>query len=157
MGIQRFPAQTKNHLGTGVLTWDGKERRSDRYGTVWLMPDGTTSISGEASPKSLVNAELAHGLIGKYGDLIAVVKDARESTHTGDLFRGIYPRKPEIGQIIILGSGRFFTEPAFSAGVQVGVSPDPDERVADWLNPRALYDAHEQLVELYFHLRETMR
>lgn len=157
MGITRFPAQTKNHLGTGVLTWDGKERRSDRYGTVWLMPDGTTSLSGEEYPKSLINAEMAHGLIGKYGDLICVVKNVRESTHIGDIFRSIYPRKPEIGQIIVLGSGRFFTEPAHNGGVFVGVSPDADEKVADWLNPRSLYDAHEQLVELFFHLRETMR
>lgn len=34
-------------------------------------------------------------------------------------------------------------------GAQVGLRPD-DGRDYDWLDIRALYDAHEQTVELYF-------
>lgn len=149
----------KINLGTGVLTWGRAERLSDRYGAIYLIADGLNSFAQCAAP-SLVNAEVADRHIGLRGELIAVVKDARKSTHIGDLSRGTYPSKPENGEIIVLGRGRFFTEPAPEGGTQIGVSPDPSDGISEddqaWLDVPKLYRAHEQLVDLFFH-PETRR
>lgn len=143
--------QDKVHLGAGTLTWSRAERVSDRYGSVYLMADGNNSLNHSAPAPSLVRQGMVDRWTGFRGDLLAVVVANRESTHIGDLFRGVAPRKPEVGQIIKLGTGRLFSEPAPEGGYQVGVSPDVDDQTTDWLDIRALYDAHEQTVELFFH------
>lgn len=135
-------------LGTGTLTWNADERRSDRYGSVYLIPNGHNSFTKEPSP-SLVDENAVRSFEGQRGELIAVVKATRESTHIGDLFHGISPRTPEVGQIIVLGNGTLFCDHIFDGGIAVGLRPD-DGRVTQWLNMRALYDAHEQTVELIF-------
>lgn len=135
-------------LGTGALTWQASERRSDRYGSVYLIDERSNSNTHAPCP-SLVDPATAKVLIGKRGQLVAKILRTRQSTHVGDLFRGIFPRTPEVGAEITLGDGSFFIEPAHDGGVVVGLSPQ-DGRADDWLNPRALYDAHEQTVELYF-------
>lgn len=141
----------ENILGEGVLTWCRSERTSDRYGTVYLIPEGDNSLSPKPS-RSLIDRMKAMDLNCVPGELVAVVTEARESTHIGDLFRGIGPRKPEVGQIIVLGKGHFFYESAPEGGVQVGLRPrDWKTRSNDWLDIRALYDAHEQSVRLIFH------
>jgi hypothetical protein len=76
-------------LGIGVLTWDGRERRTDRYDTVYLIAAGRNSLTKGPSP-SLV--KLPEEPLGA-GTLWAVVLETRESTHIGDLFRGIFPLK----------------------------------------------------------------
>lgn len=134
-------------LGTGILTWDGRERRSDRYGTVWLMNDGHTSMS-TGDPERLLDAAAVADADGKKGRLVARVISVRQSTHIGDLFRGIYPIQPEEGEEIELGLGTAFCEQQHF-GVAVGLLPD-DGRSHDWLDPKSLYRAHEQLVELRF-------
>lgn len=142
-----------NILGEGVLTWARSERVSDRYGTVYLIPEGHNSRTLKPS-RSLINLMIAMEHNCSRGDLIAVVIEARDSTHIGDLFRGIQPRKPEVGQVIKLGSGHLFFELAPEGGTQVGLRPDnwkTETRPHDWLDPRALYDAHEQTVRLIFH------
>lgn len=139
----------RNKIGHGSLTWDGGERRSDRYGSVWLMPDHISSITGGGVPASLIEKS-ACGLAGQRGELIAVITQNRDSTHIGDLFRGISPSKPEIGEIIKLGNGTIFFETWPYGGVVVGLYPD-DGRGHDWLDPKALYRAHEQTVDLFFH------
>lgn len=136
------------NLGTGVLTWGRSERVSDRYGAVYLIPDGANSLTSGPST-SLIDQEEAVALTGFHGKLIAKVIETRESTHIGDLFRGIGPRTPKKGSRLTLGEGTLFVEPAPDSGVAVGLRPD-DGRASDWLKPRALYDAHEQTVELLF-------
>lgn len=136
-------------LGTGVLTWDAQERRSDRYGTVYLLAEGHNSLSSAPCP-SLVDERIAASWADRRGDLIAVVKETRESTHIGDLFHGVFPRKPEVGQIIALGTGTLFCAKPYYGGTAVGLRPD-DGRAEQWLNIRSLYDAHEQTVDLFFH------
>lgn len=140
-------------LGTGVLTWDGAERRSDRYGAVWLMQDGCTATS-RIDPVPQLDVRAASGVVGQTGRLVAQVVDARESTHIGDLFRGIFPSKPSVGDRIVLGEGTLFLEPC-SFGFTVGLRPD-DGRDADWLDPHALYRAHEQMVRLFFEVSEDV-
>ncbi len=76
-------------------------------------------------------------------------------THIGDLFRGVSPSTPKVGETIVLGTGTFFTEPTdwYAEGVKFslafGLDPD-DGRETDWLDINSLYRLHEQDVELYF-------
>lgn len=73
-----------NRFGTGALDWDREERISDRYGLVKLFGQpGSGKI-----PTRL--RRLKEG----YGQLVAVVREARNSLHIGDLFRCILPSKP---------------------------------------------------------------
>ena len=138
---------TKTFLGEGVLTWRASERRSDRYGSVHLIAEGLNSFS--TGPAVSLVLPAAQGLDGRRGELVAVVKKTRESTHIGDLFHKVFPSTPEVGQIIVFGKGSFFAIGAPDGGLAVGLRPD-DGRVTMWLNIHALYRAHEQSVELYF-------
>jgi hypothetical protein len=140
--------ETRVHLGDGILTWGSNERVSDRYGTVYLMAEGNSSLTAAPSPSLILLPAVSHHR-GKPGKLVVRVLAARDSTHIGDLFRRIFPRRPKVGQEITLGTGVLFSEPVSDGGVQVGLRPD-DGRDHDWLDPRALYDAHEQTVSLYF-------
>jgi hypothetical protein len=145
---ERFSKTAQTLLGTGVLTWTPYERQSDRYGFVYLVKEGGNSLADGPFP-SLVDPAIAAKFLHAHGDLIAVVKTARESTHIGDFARGVFPRKPEVGQIIVLGKGQLITAQAPDGGIGVGLKPS-DGRPTDWLDIRALYDAHEQTVELSF-------
>jgi hypothetical protein len=130
-------------LGTGVLTWAKAERISDRYGAVYLMEEGGNSRDG-GDPKPY-QAEVP---ADTFGALMVKVTEARESTHVGDMFRGIFPSTPEVGGWITLGIGFLFYTTCDDAR-PVGLKPE-DGRVSDWLDPHALYRAHEQSVELWF-------
>lgn len=121
-------------LGTGVLSWNRYERVSDRYGTVCLF----------ASPSGGEKVRLIQVKEGARGRLVAIVKETRRSQHIGDLFHGVFPKTPKVGQKITLGEGTLFFEDD-----GVGLQPD-DGRDAQWLDMRALYNAHEQTVTLYF-------
>lgn len=145
----RFSKTAQTLLGTGVLTWVPFERQSNRYGSVYLIKEGANSLSVDGPWPSLIDEAIVNTFIGLAGDLIAVVKIARDSTHDGDHFRKVYPRKPEVGQIIVFGKGRLFRTPGPDGGVGVGLRPE-DGREMDWLDIRALYDAHEQTVDLSF-------
>ena len=134
-------------LGTGVLSWDGIERRSDRYGSVMLLAEGIDSTSINDQEGVLWQANLPD--IGALGRLWVKVTDVRESTHIGDIFRGIFPTTPVLGQEICLGTGRLFYDNCAGVYATVGLRPD-DGRDSDWLNPGQLYKVHEQSVELYF-------
>lgn len=136
-------SELKIHLGTGVLTWDRAERVTDRYGTVWLMEDGHTSQTG-GEPKRLLDLDAVKLHVGKTGALVASVIDPRKSTHIGDLFRGIFPSTPDLWERIVLGRGELFLDDE-----AVGLRPAV-YRNRDWLDPHALYRAHEQLVRLTF-------
>ncbi len=128
-------------LGTGVLTWAGGERRSDRYGSVFLMPEGQDSLNHGDSYVGLTR-------VNGRGRLIAEVLKTRQSTHIGDLARGLFPTTPEVGDRLILGEGTlWFLEEDWAD--QVGLTPF-DDRESDWLDPTVLYQVHEQTVRLIF-------
>ena len=121
-------------LGTGVLDWEREERISDRYGVIKLFDQ-----PGEGKrPIRLRHLTEAHGR------LVAVVREARDSPHIGDLFHRIFPSKPEVGEQITLGEGTLF----FDAD-GVGLMPD-DGRETLWLDIRSLYRVHNQTVTLFF-------
>lgn len=132
-------------VGVGRLTWPRYERVSDRYGLVALMHDGDSFSASVDWVKLEIPAE------GARGTLRAVVLETRDSTHIGDLSRGIRPETPEQGEEITLGTGRVFSEaiPGEKA-LAIGLRPEGDDRTSDWLDPRALYRAHEQTVRLVF-------
>lgn len=135
-------------LGTGTLTWDRGERVSDRYGAVYLIPDGHNSLTAGYSP-SVLDAEACSTILGKRGRLVAIVKTVRDSTHIGDMFHGITPRRPEVGQKIVLGSGTPRLGLNYEGEIQIELVPE-DGRDTLWMDIRALYDAHEQTVDLMF-------
>lgn len=129
-------------IGTGILTWDKNERISDRYGSVWLMNSGNSLSEGI----DVAKINLDKSLIGKHVKLMAEIVETRQSTHVGDLFRGIYPRTPKVGDLIVLGEGELFSKYNDDHTI-IGLKPR-DGRDRDWLNPRSLYDCHEQTVKL---------
>jgi len=127
-------------IGTGILNWPNVERIGDRYGVVGLWDDGHTLPLAAPLPE------------GIEGELVAEVLETRESHHIGDLFRGLFPTTPNVGDRIVLGSGTLFRETKREGGdtyEYVGLRPD-DGRDTDWLNPEALYRVHHQTVRLLF-------
>lgn len=121
-----------HELGTGVLDWESEERISDRYGLVELFLRLRELLKLNPVTEKL------------HGKLIAIVREIRELHHIGDLFHGVRPTIPEVGERVELGTGAiFFEEDA------VGLMPD-DRRATLWLDIRALYRLHNQTVTLYF-------
>jgi hypothetical protein len=128
-------------IGIGGLSWPRSERVSDRYGTVGLI-DGNSFDSTDIA--------IIRPPEGARGQLIAVVKQGRRSSHIGDFFRGIAPPEEPLadGTERVLGSGTVFYDDC--EGWQlIGLCPD-EMRDSDWLDPHALYDMHESVVELRF-------
>jgi len=139
-------------LGTGVLTWGRMERISNRYGFVYLMPDGHNSLSA-AEPRRWSPEPGTMDFAGMRGRLVAKVIESRKSTHIGDLALGIFPVRPDEGERIVLGEGRFSVLAAGPdcSSPRVGLEPFAAKDDGDpWLDVQALYRAHEQLVALYF-------
>ena len=126
-----------HNLGTGVLNWEVKERRTDRYGSVFLLH----------SPDPLCDerVEILQVKSGTRGRLIAIVKETRQSYHIGDLFHQVFPTMPSVGQKIILGEGTLF----FENNNNVGLQPD-NGRDDLWLDINALFKLHHQTVTLFF-------
>lgn len=124
-----------HEIGTGVLDWDRTERISDRYGSVMLLD------KPQSSSKPL---QLDRSNEGKHGRLVAVVRETRKSDHIGDFFHQVFPSRPQINDMIVLGKGTLF----FSSD-RVGVVPE-DDRKTRWLDIHALYRVHGQTVTLFF-------
>lgn len=136
---------TVTTIGTGRLTWPRAERVGDRYGLVGLLLDGDSWSERDGW------VQLDLSAVGQRGSLQATVLETRESNHIGDLFRGFFPSTPDVGEVITLGTGTLFCEPWSRHEPNFGVGLQPDDgRRSDWLNPEALYRAHEQTVRLDF-------
>src|SRR5260370_34176704 len=118
---------TATTLGEGVLNWSRYERISDRYGAIHLSIGNY--ITWKDAPADT------------RGTLVAYVLATRQSRHIGDLFRGISPSTPEVGEAITLGTGTLFTQIDDDVPV-IGVKPD-DGREHDWMDPTALYRRHD--------------
>ncbi len=150
--MKKKPANKKPKpiiIGAGVLNWARAERISDRYGIVFLQPlsGGYMNAPTSEAAKEFIPVVRQHE--GKRGKLVAIVQATRESGHIGDLFHGIGPRTPKVGQRITLGEGTLWFEPV--EGVKelgVGVRPAVEEN--PWMNMRSLYDCHDQTVQLVF-------
>jgi hypothetical protein len=112
-----------DELGTGVLDWEREERISDRYGVVKLFDQ----------PGLVKQPIMLRRFKAEHGRLVAVVREARDFPHIGDLFHRVSPSKPEPGERIVLGEGTLFFDDD-----GVGLIPD-DGRETLWLDIRALY------------------
>lgn len=145
---------TDIEIGIGRLNWPRGERVGDRYGVVRLYADPNP---GEDSVHHRLMDDLARTPMlldklpfGERGTLIAEVLVARDSYHIGDFFHGYYPETPEVGESIQLGEGELFTETDLD-GPLVGVNPG--EQLVykrHFMDPVALYRAHDQTVRLLF-------
>lgn len=132
----RGGAPATETIASGTLNWRGAERRTDRYGAICLM-----------DPLRMDEAAI-EALAGRRVTIRATVLEARKSRHIGDLFRGIRPTTPTVGEVVDLGAGEFFTE-RDQWGLTFGLLPD-DGRDTDWFDPRKLYRLHDQVVALAF-------
>lgn len=128
-------------LGTGRLTWPASERRTDRYGVVFLLQYGDSN-SALTPPIATITLPFVEELNQEF-EVVALVIENRESTHIGDLAYGVFPRTPEVGAEIVLGKGRLSVD----SKCFLQVTPKNPEKYP-WLDMRALYDAHEQTVQL---------
>lgn len=134
--MSKIPTATMNGIlvGTGILNWPKSERVCDRYGFVMLL-----NSDGKSIP-------IGYGLEGQRGTLRAVVTETRDSYHVGDAFRGLIPSRPDVGDVMELGTGTVVYSREFMA---IGLKPD-DGREDDWLDPKVLYRLHHQTVNLFF-------
>lgn len=133
-------------IGYGILTWGGEERRGDRYGSIVLMGQ---NYNQDSEVKPYVNAEAVSQLDTKRVRLTAKVMETRQSGHIGDLFLGLSPSTPEVGEVIELGVGVLNVGAAWEPGLTKFVLEPEDGREHFWIDPRLLYRLHDQTVELY--------
>lgn len=133
-------------IGQGAISWSRGERISDRYGVVGVFNEN--SMEQTVTKGAGLDLNKIEQISGTKGQLVCEVIETRQSTHIGDIFNGFFPITPEMGEIIILGSGSIFHENTDGFDY-VGLEPE-DERETFWLNPEMLYRAHEQTVKLYF-------
>jgi hypothetical protein len=136
---------TSERVGFGIFGWSGTERRTDRYGGFVLNQatfEGADRVAAHLDNKAL------EPLIGKRVHIWCKVITNRESGHAGDLFLGILPTKPEIGEVVDLGVGTLDLEWGFEGLTAVVLRPG-DGRDTFWYNPHKLYRLHDQTVEVF--------
>lgn len=134
-------------IGKGSLSWNGAERRTDRYGSIGMFDEN--SVDNVITKGSYLDVDLIKSMEGISGSLFVIVTETRDSTHIGDLFRGIFPQTPNVRDEFTLGNGKLFQFVTGDGYKYVGVEPH-DGRKNDWLDVKTLYMVHEQDVELYF-------
>jgi hypothetical protein len=133
-------------LGNGIFSWGAEERRSNRYGSFNLCSE---SYKGETPGKAPEFTSDLHRLVHKRVKLMVRVTETRQSGHVGDLALRIKPTTPEVGQEFILGVGILQLEPCSWDSLS-SIALIPKDRRSDlWIDPRILYQIHDQTVELY--------
>lgn len=125
-----------NFIGRGILNWPSNERVSDRYGVITLFTD---EYMEETIPLSIPPHI-------KRAALLVEIVDTRDSQHIGDLFHGIFPITPDIGERFYLCNTG--TVHLHEDGTHLSIIPD-DGRDEWWFNPDYLYRSHSQTVDLW--------
>lgn len=134
-------------IGKGILTWDGKERRTDRYGSIVL---DNTNYDGNVNVEPSLDMNTVADLDGKKVKLTAVIVESRESGHIGDMFHGIFPSMPDVGERIEIGVGILGSESVVFGAEGTALTLEPnDGRPTWWIDPHVLYRLHDQTIELY--------
>lgn len=133
-------------IGHGVLTWEGSERRSKRYGHIVLLSE---TYHNERVTTAKLDQDELDLLVGKRVRLVAEVVAARKSGHVGDMFLKIEPSQPEVGQRFDLGVGTLDLEWQEWASVAAIQLVPKDGREMFWFDPRQLYQLHDQTVDLF--------
>jgi hypothetical protein len=122
-------------IGEGVLEWPPQERETGRYGVITLW-DGT----GKDAKRVILKRKLT-----RYGELWAMVTEARKPTHVGDPDRNLVPKAPERGNKFLIGEGILMYPDIRSIALQL-ISPDK----FPWMNVGNLYRVINQTVKVYF-------
>lgn len=130
-------------IGSGIFSWNANERRSNRYGYIFLDKE---NYDHDATATLYFDKALAAKLCGKKVKMHAVVTASRQSGHIGDFFLGIFPTQPEVGEHVDLGVGILDYQPEHSD--MVGLKP-LDGRTELWIDPDKLYRLHDQTVDLF--------
>jgi hypothetical protein len=136
-------------LGHGVFTWDGAERRSDRYGAFNLCAE---PYDDKVVTEITYDKALAKELEDKRVRILVKVVETRKSGHLGDFFLGIRPSTPEVGEEVDLGVGLFHTEPCEwdkKVTSTLLMPGNPPTREAFWFDPNKLYRLHDQTVDVF--------
>lgn len=138
----------KQILATGIFSWDGQERRSNRYGSFFLE---TQNCEETATATQHYDLNALHALAGKRVSCWCRIVEARKSGHIGDMFLGVFPRMPQAGEEILVGVGVLGVVPNWDGSLAhpaLVLAPE-DGRDELWIDPRVLYRLHDQTVELY--------
>ena len=133
-------------LGYGVFSWGAEERRTNRYGSFNMCGE---SYKGEKPGKSPELTKELRRLDHRRVKLMAKVIETRTSGHLGDMALRISPTTPEVGQEILLGVGILQIEScSWDFLPSIALVPK-DRRTEMWIDPRILYQLHDQTVEIY--------
>ena len=136
-----------SNIGSGIFMWDGVERRSGRYGFIYL-----SKSNYEETAHCVVSFDTlaVKALLGKKVHMYAVVIENRESSHLGDAFLQINPSTPVVGERVELGVGILAMQNAAGHPEMIGLAPI-DHRQLFWFDPRQLYRLHDQTVDLFIN------
>jgi hypothetical protein len=132
----------------GILGWDADERRSNRYGAVFVDDE---DFDRTARVKSHMDVDALRGLQGQRVHVTCVVVEARKSGHVGDQFLKLVPSKPAVGETIDLGVGILELQPVeWRRTPSLVLRPGLDVRREElWIDPRKLYRVHDQTVDIF--------
>ncbi len=133
----------------GVFTWYRRERQTNRYGYYYV--DNEPSGDGKEIKsffQHLIDRDEILRLQGTRCKLTAVVLEARNSSHIGDMNLGLVPSTPEVGATFVLGVGLLDYLLEDDDDMVIGLKPT-DGRKELWTDPRTLYQLHSQTIALY--------
>ena len=89
-------------LATGIFMWSSPERRSQRYGFIYM---DSSNFDQTITVAPTLDMELLRALTGKRVRLSVKVVESRKSGHLGDAALNIKPRRPKDGRVFELGIG----------------------------------------------------
>lgn len=121
------------HIGTGLLSWEVRERWGGRFGYLILLES--------ASTRKRIRLTATH-LVGLHGQLYATVLETRTTRHSH--LHHLQACLPiSIGSTVLLGEGVLAKR-----GTAVGLIPE--DLSFPWLNETAIKRLHDQTVKLMF-------
>lgn len=139
-------------IAMGILGWSRFERQSKRYGFIAVESTGFS----HSTNLHYFNNNLLEQLKGKRVRITAVVMEARDSEHVGDMYlyqeneeNHLKPSTPNVLESYVLGVGTLLvgSDEQFQNPI-IGVTPE-DNREHFWMDPITLYRLHEQTVEIF--------
>ena len=87
-------------VGSGIVCWSPQERRSQRYGGIYLA-----NVTLQEDVRCVHRFDPLDAFVGRRVRLECRITGARNSSHVGDSFLNILPSIPQLGEIFDLGVG----------------------------------------------------
>jgi len=139
-------------IGYGIFSWSVDERRTNRYGSFHLANE---SFSGNDHVTVELNRKALDQFLRKRVRLVCEVVESRASGHIGDMFLGVKPSQPPVGEKVEVGVGLLDIELCEWEKTITEILLRPgDARNELWIDPRKLYRLHDQTVGLYVELTD---